>query len=152
MTTITVDNTTYQATEGQMATFRNMDKKTLASQVAKREGKGVAFWRALPKETLVVVAAAAEAVTPATVVPAPTPEPEPIVAPVPTAPPAKVLYALLVSEGNYLRRDQPRKPGDTATYKVVPREQASTYARYENAVLKVAEAAAMGQDATVVEL
>lgn len=203
MTSITVDNTTYQATEGQMAAYQAIDKKTLASQLAKINGKGVAFWRALPKEALVVVVAAIHEQHTDTerdeikmaggpdydtrgqegddqdsgaVDPNPLAEdypgqrisePNPIVAPAPVVPlqlkgvavgdanarnDKSVRYALQVSEGNYLRRDQPRKPGDTATYKVVPREQASVYTRYETALLKIAEAATLGQEATVVTL
>jgi len=64
----------------------------------------------------------------------PDPKPEAAVAAV------KPTYVLRVGQDDYLRRDQPRKPGDTATYKIVGITQASFYKRREQAEIKVVEA------------
>jgi hypothetical protein len=57
-----------------------------------------------------------------------------------------VLRCTLTAEALYLRRDQPRKPGDVATYKAVELAKASRYASAHQANLKLAEVASLYDD------
>jgi hypothetical protein len=89
---------------------------------------------------------------------APEPEPEP--APLKLVPKPGVAAFKTESKGyrlttptapGYLRRDQPRKPGDTASYKVVERARATVIKTKRQADVKVDEALTLGMVAVGLE-
>ena len=152
----------FSATEQMVVRFEAMKKIDLARKITtgygghKESGAGIAFWRTLPKETLVIVAAdmfatdeerarpkpdVALAVAPADASPERTSEPTPIAAPTGD----KQAYVLKCRHRDgWLRREQPRKPGDKATYKVVDDiTKASVYRTLRQAEQKISEAAAL---------
>jgi hypothetical protein len=168
MSTVNVDgHGKFSAMEKMIVRFDAMKKIDLVKKIATgyqghNEGNaGVAFWRTLPKETLVVVAADMFStdeerkvdatpepivVQPAGCTPDATPkgqtsEPAPNVAPTGD----KQVYVLKCRHRDgWLRREQPRKPGEKATYKVVTDvSKASVYRTRRQAEQKVFEAAAL---------
>jgi len=147
------------ATPKMMVRFDEMNKKDLAKKIAnaiEKKEYGVTFWRALPKETLVVVVAdllATDEERERTKDPVPAPQPSietpqgqasgdaPIVAPA-----GGYRLRCTALEG-WLRRDQPRKPGDKATWKRVEDvSKASIYRTLRQAEAKVAEVAGLYDD------
>jgi hypothetical protein len=135
MSTVNVDgHGKFSATEKMTVRFDAMKKIDLIKKIASgyeghNDGNaGVAFWRTLPKETLVIVAAdmfatdeerampKADVGPPTDAVDTPperTSEPAPIAAPTGD----KQVYVLKCRHRDgWLRREQPRKPGEKATY------------------------------------
>jgi hypothetical protein len=152
----------FSATEKMIVRFESMKKIDLVRMIATgyeghTEGNaGVGFWRTLPKETLVIVAADMFAtdeeratpkpeVAPPAAAPQAPPEPTSEPAPIVPATGGKQVYVLKCSgRDGWLRRDQPRKPGDKATYKVVTDlSKASVYRSLRQAEQKIVEAAAL---------
>ncbi|KKM01633.1 hypothetical protein LCGC14_1792430, partial [marine sediment metagenome] len=133
MSTVNVGGTEFSAPESIVNGLRSQSKKDLVRQVAQmRPEGGVAFWRAFPKETLVIVVAAQQEKEPrgpmqnrhdpdvmakakAAGKPVPAGPSQPVSKPAADKP---VGFRLKVN-GGWLRRDQPRKIGDVASYKVV---------------------------------
>lgn len=77
--------------------------------------------------------------------------PPAIVAPTASVGADKPQFVLRTAEG-FLKREQPRKPGDTATYKVVDQAKAIRYSSLKMAEVKMAEANGLGLVAWVVTL
>jgi hypothetical protein len=157
--------------------------KLVAQHYEGQQGAGVAHWRTFPKDTLVIVAAdmlATDAERGVMTVPAPSAALEPVSEPTdlddgtqnpergeapasaepvskspkPQAEP-KGTFVLKVSDGaGWLRREQPRKPGDSARYRVVEEAKKATVYRTERmAALKLAESVALASVAArVVEV
>ena len=220
-TTVQIDGAVFQATEKMQTRFAPMGARLLAKMIAEKQERGVTFWRELPKDSLIVVAAHlfatdAERIPEVEEPEAPSKWPEgkvilvsktppvnearPLGTPrdvqemnegtsidgyadalrqatgavqvtvtdgdkvgvSPKAPKAKpepkpaqffMLRCTLTPEPKWLRRDQPRKPGETATYKAVEFAKATRYTSKHQAELKLAEVAALYDDVEhIVEL
>jgi hypothetical protein len=153
----------FSATAKMVVRFDGMKKADLVKMIAagyeghKDGSAGVGFWRTLPKETLVVVAADMFATdeeraktkpveqppvtAAAPVPPEPTPERAPIVAP------AGGYRLRCTGREGWLRRDQPRKPGEKPTWKrVEDATKASIYKTQRQAEAKLAEVASLYDD------
>ena len=158
MTTIKVKgHGEFSATEKMTARFEAMKKTELVKKIADGYSDktfGVAHWREFPKETLMIIAADMLATDeergktpqpPTAAAPEPVVERSPEPAPIVPAAVGKAVYVLAcVHRPGWLRRDQPRKPGDTASFKVVEdMEKASTYRSLRQAEIKLAEAAGL---------